>query len=192
MTLYIDRRQTSEYRHLCPRGKRRLHPRSAACIQIIQLYGPELNALTRQYIRQDKEYSTLSRAEMKDRDRVLRRQAFLALRREMVNLRRRNQTQKGRKIRTTEILVRATDFNKRLIQAFNSDEAKQPEDVSDTRNDQLDDDFPESDDDRDEDQIDGGNNTGEDEDNASGNDTNTGQASVEAYLVTIQGVQGLE
>lgn len=110
----------------------------------------------------------------------------------MINLQRRNQTQKGRKIRTTEILVRATDFNKRLIQAFNSDEAKQPEDVSDTRDDQLDDDFPESDDDRDEDEIDGGNNTGEDEDNASGNGTNTGQASVEAYLVSIQGFQSLK
>ncbi|KAF4814111.1 hypothetical protein CGCSCA5_v008026 [Colletotrichum siamense] len=66
----------------------------------------------------------------------------------MINLHRRNQTQKGRKIRTTEIPGRATDFNKRLIQAFNSDGAKQPEDVSDTRDDQLDDDFPEPGDDR--------------------------------------------
>lgn len=160
--------------------------------KIIQLYGLELNALTRQYIRQDKEYSTLSRAEKKNRDRVLRRQDFFALRREMINLHRRNQTQKGRKIRTTEILVRATGFNKRLIQAFNFDEAKQPDDVSDTRDDQIDDDFPESDDDRDEDEIDGGNNTGEDEDNASGNGTSTGQASVEAYLVFIQGFQSLK
>ncbi|KAF4815842.1 hypothetical protein CGCTS75_v012871 [Colletotrichum tropicale] len=110
----------------------------------------------------------------------------------MIDLHRRNQTQKGRKIRTTEILVRATHFNKRLIQASNSDEAKQPEHVSDLRDDQLDDGFPEPDDDRDEDEIGGGNNTGEDEDNASGNDTNTGQASVEAYLVTIQGFQSLE
>ncbi|KAJ3963058.1 hypothetical protein N0V92_000199 [Colletotrichum tropicale] len=131
-------------------------------------------------------------AEKKNRDRVLRRQAFLALRREMVNLHRRNQTQKGRKIRTTEILVRATHFNKRLIQASNSDEAKQPEDVSDLRDDQFDDGFPEPDDDRDEDEIGGSNNTGEDEDNAGWNETDTGQASVEAYLVTIQGFQSLK
>ncbi|KAI8317420.1 UPF0157 protein [Colletotrichum sp. SAR11_240] len=160
--------------------------------KIIQLYGLELNALTRQYIHQDKEHSTLSRAEKNNRDRALCRQAFLSLRREMINLHRRNHTQKGRKIRTTKILVRATDFNKRLIQAFNSDEAKQPEDASDTRDDQLVNDFPESDDDRDEDEIDGGNNTGEDEDNASGNNTNTGQATVEAYLVTFQGFQVLK
>ncbi|KAE9569665.1 hypothetical protein CGCF415_v005357 [Colletotrichum fructicola] len=110
----------------------------------------------------------------------------------MINRHRRNQTQKERNIRTTEILIHATDFNERLVQAFNSDEAKQPEDVRDLRDDQLDDDFPEPDDDRDEDEIDDGDNTGEDEDNAGWNDTNTGQASVEAYLVTIQGFQSLK
>lgn len=110
----------------------------------------------------------------------------------MINLHRRNQTQKERNIRTTEILIHATDFNKRLVQAFNSDEAKQPEDVRDLRHDQLDDNFPEPDDDRDEDEIVDGDNTGEDEDDAGWNDTNTGQASVEAYLVTIQGFESLK
>ncbi|KAH9225508.1 hypothetical protein K456DRAFT_1731860 [Colletotrichum gloeosporioides 23] len=48
--------------------------------KIIQLYGLELNALARQYIRQDKEYSKLSRAEKWNRDRVLKLSLLYAAR----------------------------------------------------------------------------------------------------------------
>lgn len=41
---------------------------------------PKLKALTHQYIRQDREYSTLSRAEKRNRDRVLKLSLLYAVR----------------------------------------------------------------------------------------------------------------
>ncbi|KAK1473240.1 hypothetical protein CCUS01_17220 [Colletotrichum cuscutae] len=86
--------------------------------KIIETYGPELNALFRQYIRADENYAMLSRKEKKNRDRVLRRKAFLVLRREIVSLYRKKQTTAERTMRKEELLGRATLFNKKLVEAY--------------------------------------------------------------------------
>ncbi|KAK1659148.1 hypothetical protein BDP55DRAFT_366315 [Colletotrichum godetiae] len=52
--------------------------------RILETYGPELNALFRQYIRADSRYALFTQEEKKNRDRVLRRKAFLVMRTEMI------------------------------------------------------------------------------------------------------------
>ncbi|KAK2034950.1 hypothetical protein LX32DRAFT_307459 [Colletotrichum zoysiae] len=90
--------------------------------ELVRLYGPELNALFRQYVRADVNYPMLSRKEKRNRDRVLRRKTFFALRKEMLGLHQREQTTAEREMRKEIILSRATSFNKRLLEAFAEEE----------------------------------------------------------------------
>ncbi|KAJ0164326.1 hypothetical protein CTA2_1248 [Colletotrichum tanaceti] len=93
--------------------------------KIVHMYGPELNALFRQYVRADAGYPTLSLQEKKNRDRVLRRKAFLVLRSEVIELYQKRQTAGERQMRKEEILGRATLFNKRLLEAFAEEQSGQ-------------------------------------------------------------------